>query len=102
MAQVLLPPDTDLASVRRKLAYDLYYVQIANPWIDFRLFVATGLHVLGVPYEWIGKIITLPSDEVIERNYRTLNSERGTPTHVEIILPAPDDKSANVEMATCA
>ena len=31
LAQVQLPADTDLADVRRKLPYDLYYVRHANP-----------------------------------------------------------------------
>jgi len=101
LAQVLLPPDTDLASVRRKLAYDLYYVQRTNPWLDFRLFLATGLHVVGIPYELIGKVVSLPSDAAIESAYRELNGAQGTPTHVEISLPDTKDTSAKVEMATC-
>ena len=31
LAQVQQPPDTDLASVRRKLNYDLYYVERLSP-----------------------------------------------------------------------
>ena len=42
LAQVQLPPDTDLESVRRKLAYDLYYVQHLSLWLDLRILVATG------------------------------------------------------------
>src|SRR5262249_31123587 len=49
LAQVQLPPDTDLNSVRRKLAYDIYYAERANLWLDVRLFLATALHVAGVP-----------------------------------------------------
>src|SRR5438034_8663538 len=33
-AQVQLPADCDLESVRRKLAYDLYYIESMGPWLD--------------------------------------------------------------------
>jgi len=101
LAQVQLPPDTDLLSVRRKLAYDLYYVQTCNPWLDFRLILATGLHVIGVSYDLVGKLVSLPSDATIERAYRDRNSAEGTQTHIEITLPAPDESTVNVEMASC-
>ncbi len=41
LAQVNLPPDTDLHSVRRKLVLDCQYIQSAGLWLDFRLFVCT-------------------------------------------------------------
>src|SRR5207249_2271789 len=44
LAQVQLPPDSDLASVRRKLAYDLYYVHGCNFCLDVQLLLATVLH----------------------------------------------------------
>jgi lipopolysaccharide/colanic/teichoic acid biosynthesis glycosyltransferase len=49
LAQVHLPPDTDLASVRRKLAFDLYYIRRLGPWLDLRLLLVTSVH-LAVPY----------------------------------------------------
>ena len=60
LAQVQQPPDTDLFSVRRKLNYDLYYVESMNLWLDFRLILATLLKCLGVSFEWIGRILQLP------------------------------------------
>lgn len=42
LAQLRLPPDTDVESVRRKLACDLYYVRQVNPWLDFQIFFFTG------------------------------------------------------------
>ena len=43
LAQVQLPPDTDIESVRRKLASHLtmYYVRRLSPWMDLR---PAGLH----------------------------------------------------------
>jgi lipopolysaccharide/colanic/teichoic acid biosynthesis glycosyltransferase len=60
LAQVQEPPDTDLFSVRRKLNYDLYYVDQMNPWLDFRLIIGTAMKCLGVPFVWIGRILQLP------------------------------------------
>ncbi len=48
LAQVQLPPDSDLASVRRKLAHDLYYLRQLSLWLDFRILLATVLYVGGV------------------------------------------------------
>jgi lipopolysaccharide/colanic/teichoic acid biosynthesis glycosyltransferase len=50
LAQIHLGPDTDLASVERKLAMDLYYIQHIGLWFDLKIIVATALHVL-FPYQ---------------------------------------------------
>jgi lipopolysaccharide/colanic/teichoic acid biosynthesis glycosyltransferase len=60
LAQVQQSPDTDLFSVRRKLNYDLYYVDRLNPWLDFRLIIGTVLKCMGCPFVWIGRILQLP------------------------------------------
>jgi len=48
LAQINLPPDTDLESVRRKLALDLEYIQCASLWFDLRIVGATCLRLLAV------------------------------------------------------
>jgi lipopolysaccharide/colanic/teichoic acid biosynthesis glycosyltransferase len=83
LAQVQLPPDTDLASVRRKLAYDLYYVYSCSPLLDVQLLAATALHIVGVPYTWVGKLLFLPNAETIERTYRNLTVTHSTPVQLE-------------------
>ena len=60
LAQVRQPPDIDIVSVRRKLNYDLYYVERLNLWLDFRLMLGTVLKCLGFPFAWIGGILLLP------------------------------------------
>ena len=37
LAQINLPPDTDLDSVRRKLILDCEYIRSASSWLDFRI-----------------------------------------------------------------
>jgi lipopolysaccharide/colanic/teichoic acid biosynthesis glycosyltransferase len=66
LAQVQLPADTDLESVRRKLRYDLYYVQWASPWLDLRILICTALHILGVPFWFAGKLLGVPGTEAVE------------------------------------
>jgi lipopolysaccharide/colanic/teichoic acid biosynthesis glycosyltransferase len=64
LAQVQQPPDTDVSRVRRKLDYDLYYVERMSPWLDLRLIVGTVLKCLGVPFTGIGRILQLPKPDV--------------------------------------
>ncbi len=46
LAQIHLGPDTDLASVERKLAFDLYYIKHLGFWTDLRVLLATIIHVV--------------------------------------------------------
>lgn len=69
-AQVQLPPDTDLNSVRLKLAYDLYYVQNMNWWLDVRIHLGTFFKMIGMPFPWIRKVCNFPPQECIEQSYR--------------------------------
>ncbi len=66
LAQVQLPPDTDLASVRRKLAYDLYYVGHLGPWLDLKLVVCTGLSLVGVPFHVGCRLLRVPGPGAVE------------------------------------
>jgi len=49
LAQVKLGPDTDLNSVRRKLAYDLHYVEHVSFWLDLRILICTAFKTMGDP-----------------------------------------------------
>jgi lipopolysaccharide/colanic/teichoic acid biosynthesis glycosyltransferase len=66
LAQVQLPPDSDLVSVRRKLAYDLCYIDQMNLWLDSRLILATALKCFGVPFASIRRILGLPGPSIQE------------------------------------
>ena len=75
LAQVQLPPDTDLNSARKKLAYDLWYVHKRGFWLDLRILLATGLHVFGIPAGAIRVLLCLPRAEPVERAYREMVPE---------------------------
>ena len=67
LAQVHLPGDTSLASVRTKLAYDLFYIQQLSPGLEARILFCTLLRVLGVSFESIRRISGIPSENIVER-----------------------------------
>ena len=77
LAQVQLPPDTDLSSVRRKLAYDLHYVKSIGLWLDVRIVLVTVCHVLGLPLAFARLFFRPPQRERIELAYQTLAAENG-------------------------
>ncbi|HEY1381808.1 MAG TPA: sugar transferase [Gemmataceae bacterium] len=49
LAQIHLPPDTEVAHVERKLTYDLYYARHIGLRLDLSILVGTALQVFGVP-----------------------------------------------------
>jgi len=67
LAQVHLPGDTSLASVRIKLAHDLFYIQQLSPRLEARILFCTVLRVLGVSYESIRRLSGMPSEKIVER-----------------------------------
>jgi len=75
LAQVQLPPDTDLDSVRLKLAYDLYYVQQASFWLDVRIVLGTAFKVAGLSFALLRRLFWIPSKETIEKAYQGLGAE---------------------------
>lgn len=67
LAQVQLPADEDLAGVRRKLAYDLYYVRHLSPLMDLQILVCTAFKVVGAPFPFLGLILSVPSKSKVEK-----------------------------------
>ena len=73
LAQVQLPPDVDLESVRRKLAYDLHYVREVNPILDARILFATFFQFAASGIEAVGRALVKSEKVSVEaRNYGDL------------------------------
>lgn len=72
LAQLRLPPDSDLEGVRKKVACDLYYVKNVSPWLDFRLIVFTAWTFSQVFLIAAWKRIYIPAPETIEANINEL------------------------------
>ena len=60
-AQIQLPPDSGLESVKKKLVFDLHYVQHKKFSLDVRILFGTAIYLLGPSYDTIRKIAALPN-----------------------------------------
>jgi lipopolysaccharide/colanic/teichoic acid biosynthesis glycosyltransferase len=77
MAQLNLPPDSDLDSVRRKVILDIEYIQNANIWLDLKLILCTGFRFTKLPILGIFGIhrtVSLHEDDV-EKTYSRPDAE---------------------------
>lgn len=72
LAQVQLPPDTDLDSVRIKLAYDLYYAKHVGFTLDLCIYAATFFKMVGMPFPMLRKLFRFPCRDRIENDYQAI------------------------------
>jgi lipopolysaccharide/colanic/teichoic acid biosynthesis glycosyltransferase len=75
LAQIQLPPDTDLDSVRRKLAYDLHYTGSVSLWLDLRILVVTALNLVCLPTSLVCLLLRVPGGEQVENAYEARSVE---------------------------
>jgi lipopolysaccharide/colanic/teichoic acid biosynthesis glycosyltransferase len=70
LAQLQLPADTDLTSVRHKVVYDLYYVEHQGLLLDLRLILATLVKAVGGRPRLIRRLFRLPSRAAVAAVFR--------------------------------
>jgi lipopolysaccharide/colanic/teichoic acid biosynthesis glycosyltransferase len=70
LAQIQLPADTHEESVRRKVAYDLFYLQNLSLWLDVRILLLTAFYAAGSQIRWPFRLLGMPSPQAIEGAYR--------------------------------
>src|SRR5262249_20265719 len=87
LAQVQLPPDTDLASVRRKLACDLYYIRRLGFWLDVQIMLATVFYLLRIPFVFTRGLLRVPSGDKVERAYQTIIGSAETVVERHAVAP---------------
>jgi lipopolysaccharide/colanic/teichoic acid biosynthesis glycosyltransferase len=85
LAQVMQPPDTDLESVRRKLEYDLLYVERMTLTVDMRICLATVLHLAHVPAGTTARLLS----GVLERRHAGAATARRQTSASPRTHPAP-------------
>ena len=78
-AQLQLPADSDLTSVRHKVAYDLYYVANQSLLLDVRLILATAAKTVGVSMPWLRRLFLLARREQVGHFFRTLTPQAAAP-----------------------
>ncbi|MBN9519698.1 sugar transferase [bacterium] len=66
LAQLNLPPDSSIDSVRRKLRYDVHYAANLGVWLDLRLLLTTATTLIGIPFAVSRVILRIPGPDVIE------------------------------------
>jgi lipopolysaccharide/colanic/teichoic acid biosynthesis glycosyltransferase len=75
-AQVQLPADTDLESVSRKLAYDIYYVQHLSPLLDLKIILSTAFKMFGVSFRTMRTCFGLPNSDKVMGEFNRLTVRR--------------------------
>jgi len=75
LAQMHLPPDTNLEGVRHKLLFDLYYVREVSLSLDLRIGLSTGFHLLGTSLETVGKMLVKSCKVEVERDMASTRSQ---------------------------
>lgn len=77
LAQVQLPPDSDLDSVLIKTAYDLHYILRIGVLLDARIAWATFFKLTGLSFDRLRTLFRFPRREVVEQGYRALTARTG-------------------------
>jgi lipopolysaccharide/colanic/teichoic acid biosynthesis glycosyltransferase len=90
LAQVLLPPDVDVHSVRSKLMYDLFYLNRESFWLDLKIIFCTAFKVVGVPRNISRKLLGVPDESKIEMIYESIISNVPVISEEAIELKRPE------------
>jgi lipopolysaccharide/colanic/teichoic acid biosynthesis glycosyltransferase len=61
LAQIQLPPDTDLESVRKKIVLDQCYIRQGGLWLDIRIIAGTAVYLCGCSYSTVRTLMRLPA-----------------------------------------
>jgi lipopolysaccharide/colanic/teichoic acid biosynthesis glycosyltransferase len=92
LAQLKLPPDSDIDSVRRKLTHDLYYVRHVSPVLDAKLLFFTGGLLLVKSIRGIVRYLGLPSNAEIESHLEVAAQVyQESPQRIDSIMSAQGD-----------
>lgn len=85
LAQVNLPPDTDLDSVRRKIVLDCQYIETASLGLDFRLIVCTILRCVGLRGGRAVSMLGLARSVNLPENAQPIGGTSGGPTPISVV-----------------
>ena len=70
LAQVQLPPDSDLDSVRLKLACDLFYIRGRSPRLDLKIVASTAMKMVGIPCSFSCRLLRIPTGDAVAEVYQ--------------------------------
>jgi hypothetical protein len=89
LAQINLPPDVNLESVRQKLVLDLEYIRQASLTLDLRMIVCSLLRLLGLSGEMAMDLLLLRREPVVPPSWYGPASDTSLAA-VSLALPQPD------------
>jgi lipopolysaccharide/colanic/teichoic acid biosynthesis glycosyltransferase len=100
LAQINLPPDSDLDSVRRKLVLDFAYIQEASSLLDLRILFCTLLRAMGLSGSYAMRLCRLQRQVVLPKRHdgspaEAANGIAVTPSVIAAQIPGqvkPDGK----------
>lgn len=69
LAQLRLPPDSDLQGVREKVIHDLYYIHRMSPWLDVRITVKTGWLLFKTCLKSVFSFARLPKSDRVRDDF---------------------------------
>jgi lipopolysaccharide/colanic/teichoic acid biosynthesis glycosyltransferase len=74
LAQINLPPDSDLVSVQRKVLLDCEYIERGGLWLDTRLLICTFLRLFKLPEGWLQYLLALRRDATVPGMHATTSA----------------------------
>lgn len=92
LAQVNLPPDTDLDSVRRKLVLDTQYIRTAGLLLDLRILLCTALRIIGIRGGKAVWLLALQRRVELPEGAAPIGGESGEPTTLAAMLEPSEDR----------
>jgi lipopolysaccharide/colanic/teichoic acid biosynthesis glycosyltransferase len=72
LAQIFLPPDTEVAHVERKLVFDLDYARRQGLGLDLRILLCTALKLFGLPRAMLRSLVPVRGEAAVEESPRRL------------------------------
>ncbi len=88
-AQLQLRADSNVTSVKHKVAYDLYYIANQSLWFDLRLITATAMKTSGLSMNWLRRLFYLPERKVVGQFFRSMT-----------LQPQPQEADSSAQFQT--
>jgi lipopolysaccharide/colanic/teichoic acid biosynthesis glycosyltransferase len=97
LAQIHLPPDTDLDCVRRKLVLDMHYIRTANIVTDLQVVACSFLRILGIPGHVAACWVALRRPPLVPYSGGLIQPDRAESSDHELAPMLPSSSSPIME-----
>lgn len=90
LAQINLPPDTDLRSVERKQILDLHHIDNADFWLDKRMVLLTALRLFFISHDRLTKLMGLDRKELVAHLPAKASNNNSMPLSILLQQTSPN------------